>query len=137
MVKVIIGNKGSGKTKYLVELVNAAVEASSGNVVCIEKKPKLTYEVSSRARLVQTDDYGISGYDQLYGFIAGIMARDYDSTEIFLDSTKKIGGDDPEALAAFLEKMSALSDRNGITLVMTASFDRVDVPESVGKFIIN
>lgn len=71
MIYLILGNKGSGKTKRLIDLVNAAVEKSNGNVVCIEKERLLTYNVNYRARLVETDHYGISGYDAFYGFLSG------------------------------------------------------------------
>ena len=82
MISMIIGNKGSGKTKRLVELVNAAVDASKGNVVCIEKGLKLTYDLTHKARLVDTDEYNISGFDTLYGFISGMCAGNYDITDI-------------------------------------------------------
>ena len=75
MISLIIGNKGSGKTKRLVELVNAAVDASKGNVVCIEKGLKLTYDLTHKARLVDVDEYAVSGFDTLYGFISGMCAN--------------------------------------------------------------
>ena len=98
MIYLILGNKGSGKTKRLIDLVNAAVEKSNGNVVCIEKERLLTYNVNYRARLVETDHYGISGYDAFYGFLSGIIAGDHDITDVLVDVTLKIGGKDYEAL---------------------------------------
>ena len=94
MVKLIIGNKGSGKTKRLIELVNGAVEKSNGNVVCIEKERLLTYDVNYRARLIETDHYKVSGYDAFYGFLCGVIAGDHDITDILVDATLKIGGRD-------------------------------------------
>ena len=106
MIKLIIGRKGSGKTKKLVDLVNEATAISLGNVVCIEKERLLTYDVNYRARLLETDHYKVSGYDAFYGFISGIIAGDHDITDILVDATLKIGGRDYEALANFLEKIA-------------------------------
>ena len=80
MISIIIGNKGSGKTKRLISLVNEAVSSSKGNVVCVEKVKKLTYDISHKARLIATDNYSICGFDALYGFLAGIRADNYDVT---------------------------------------------------------
>ena len=90
MVTLLIGKKGTGKTKKLISLANEAVAASSGNVVVIEKGAKLTYDVTHKARLIDTDQYSISGYNMLYGFISGICAGNYDVTDILVDSTFKI-----------------------------------------------
>lgn len=137
MVKVIIGKKGSGKTKMLIDLVNKAAAETKGNVVCIEHNRILTYDVTSSVRLIEASNYKIEGYDALYGFIAGIMSRDYDATEIFLDGIKKIGGDDKELLANFLDKIAELTTKNNITLIVTVSYDENEVPESLKKYIIN
>ena len=87
MVSLIIGNKGSGKTKKLISLINEAVDKSNGTVVCIEKSPLLTYEVTHKARLIETERYGVEGVDAFYGMICGIIAQDHDITEIFVDAT--------------------------------------------------
>lgn len=134
MVKLIIGNKGSGKTKRLIELVNGAVERSNGNVVCIEKERLLTYDVNYRARLVETDHYKVSGYDAFYGFLCGIVAGDHDITDILVDATLKIGGRDYEALANFLEKVSELSKLAEQDITFTVSCDECDLPERIFTF---
>ena len=97
MITLIIGNKGSGKTKRLIQLANEAVEKSNGNVVVIEKGAKLTYDVSHKARLIDIEQYNVSGFDAFYGFLSGICAGNYDVTDIFVDSTLKITGRDFEA----------------------------------------
>ncbi|MDR1465864.1 MAG: hypothetical protein LBJ11_11285 [Oscillospiraceae bacterium] len=131
MVSIIVGNRGSGKTKQLIALVNAAVEQSNGNVICIEKKPKLTYDVSSRARLAATDDYVIEGYDAFYGFLCGICAGDHDITDIFVDAALRIGGRDFGQLAAFLRKLRQLADTLDKNVVLTVSADEAELPSSV------
>lgn len=134
MVKLIIGNKGSGKTKRLIELVNGAVEKSNGNVVCVEKERLLTYDVNYRARLIETDHYKVSGYDAFYGFLCGVIAGDHDITDILVDATLKIGGRDYEALANFLEKVAELSKISEQDITFTVSCDECDLPERIFTF---
>ena len=90
MLKLMIGVKGTGKTKTLIEKVNAASATSHGDVVCIEKGTKLRFDVSSKVRLVDTEEYLVSDAQALYGLIAGILASNYDVTDIFVDNTLKI-----------------------------------------------
>lgn len=127
MITLILGHKGSGKTKKLMALCNAAVEQSKGNVVFIEKDNTLTYDLSHKARLVAAEDYAIKGFDALYGYIAGMCAGNYDITDIFVDSVLKIGGSDLEALADFVEKLGHLNTR----VVMSVSADKSEIPARV------
>ena len=91
MIKLIIGNKGAGKTKKLIDLVNSCVENSDGNIVCIEKEPKLTYDISSKARLLETETYAINGHKAFYGFLAGICAGNYlSSSRCFRVSVRQV-----------------------------------------------
>ncbi len=134
MIYLILGNKGSGKTKKLIELVNEAVEKSNGNVVCIEKEGLLTYNVNYRVRLVEADSYGISGYDAFYGFLSGIIAGDHDITDVLVDATLKIGGKDFDKLAEFLEKVSALSKAAEQDFTFTVSADESELPAKIFDF---
>ena len=131
MINLILGHKGSGKTKKLIELVNGAVEKSNGNVVCIEKERLLTYDVNYRARLVETDHYKVSGYDAFYGFISGILAGDHDITDVLVDATLRIGGRDYEELASFLERVAELSKIAEQDITFTVSADEEDLPEKI------
>ncbi|MBQ8077572.1 MAG: hypothetical protein IJ235_04250 [Eubacterium sp.] len=131
MIKLIIGNKGAGKTKRLIELVNNCVENSDGNVVCIENEPKLTYDVSSRARLLETDTYAIRGHKAFYGFLAGICAGNYDVTDILIDATFKIVGRDYGELPQFFEMLSNLSESSDVDFVFTISCDKEDLPVEI------
>lgn len=136
MISIIIGNKGSGKTKKLIENINARVDESHGNVVCIEKGMKLTYELTYRVRLMDSDRFSINGYDQLLGFISGICASDHDVTDIFVDGTLKIGGEDKAELMAFLEKLSHLAELSKAKIMLTISCDEADLPEAIHQFEI-
>jgi energy-coupling factor transporter ATP-binding protein EcfA2 len=134
LISLIIGNKGSGKTKHLIDLVNKAVENSKGNVVCIEKETKLTHDVNYRARLIATDHFGITGYDSFFGFLCGICAGDYDITDIFIDATLKIGGKDYKELAEFLKKVSQLSKTTDNDLTFTISTEAGDLPHEIFEY---
>ncbi len=131
MVTLIIGKKGSGKTKKLIALANEAVAKSQGNVVVIEKGAKLTYDVTHKARLIDTDIYGIKGYNMLLGFISGICAGNYDVTDIFVDSTFKICTEGVDGIADFVEKLDALSEEAQANITMLISSAEADLPEGL------
>lgn len=131
MVTLLIGHKGSGKTKKLISLANEAVTKSNGNVVVIEKGMKLTYDVTHKARLIDTDQYKISGYDMLFGFISGICAGNYDVTDIFVDSTFKICGKDVEALRDFVEKVKTLSENAETNITFLISANKEELPTDI------
>ena len=92
MIRVIMGKKGSGKTKQMIEMINAAAQTEHGNVICIEKGNKLTLDIHYHIRLVEASDYDIGSYTALKGFISGMYASNYDITHIFIDSLTKIAG---------------------------------------------
>ncbi len=133
MIKLITGKKGTGKTKVLINLINDAVKSTNGDLICIEKGAKLTYDISYKVRLVDADRFGIQGYDAFYGFIAGMLAGNYDIKEIFVDGILKIGGADFEELGATLAKLEALSGEDTM-ITFTVSADAGELPESVTKF---
>ena len=121
MVKLIVGLKGTGKTKTLIELVNKATEESKGAVVCIERGTKLNYDITHKARLIDTESFMVSDAQALYGFIAGITASNHDITDLFVDSALKICGNDMEAFATFVKEVDKLSFSAGYNCVMTVS----------------
>ena len=131
MISLIIGNKGSGKTKRLINLINEAVVKSDGTVVCIEKSPLLTYEVTHKARLIETDRFGIEGCDAFYGMVCGIIAQDHDLTEVFVDATFKIVGRNYDEFAALINKLSAVSEEAKVDFVFTVSEEKEKLPEAL------
>ena len=135
MVTLIVGNKGSGKTKKLIDLTNKAIEDSNGNVVVIEKGTKLTYDVSHKARLINTDQFGIEGFDTFYGFISGICAGNYDVTHILIDSTLKIGGNDIDALAKFVDKVNKIASKTDTKFAISVSCDESDIKGKISTEI--
>ncbi len=128
MIKLIIGKKGSGKTKKLVDMVNSAAESSLGNVVCIEKGDTLTYSVTHKARLIDAEDYAISGYGEYYGMLAGIKSGNHDVTHIFGDATLRLGSRDYDELAVFLERVSKIAD---VDFIFTISADKEELPKKI------
>jgi energy-coupling factor transporter ATP-binding protein EcfA2 len=136
MIKLIVGHKGSGKTKTLIRMANEAAEGSKGNVICVEKGAHLTYDLSYRVRLIDIDHYGISGYDPYFGFLCGLMAGNYDITDIFCDGTLKICGRDTEAFAQMVEHLLALTTKNELVITFTVSCELEDLPERIRQFAV-
>ncbi len=135
MLKLIIGSKGTGKTKQLIELVNSTVDATNGDVVCIEKGNKLRFDIKSQVRLIEADESDIKNADALYGFVAGILASNNDIKHLFIDSALKIIGEDLKGFDEMLLKFDKLSAFKGVELVITSSIDRANASDTVKKYI--
>lgn len=132
MIKLITGEKGTGKTKVLIDMIKESLETASGDIVCIEKGLKLTYDIPHKVRLVAAEEYDINSYDSFYGFVAGMLAANYDVQKIFVDGILKIGDRDYEKLGEMLAKVNTLA--KDIEVVFTVSADASVLPESVMKF---
>ena len=135
MLKVIIGVKGTGKTKALIALVNEAVEKSHGDVVCIEKGVKLRYDVKYRARLIDTNEYFVDDAQSLYGFVAGILASNHDVTDLFIDSALKIANNDMAGFETFVKEVDELSNKLNVNVVITSSIPAEEASDLVKKYI--
>lgn len=135
MLKLIIGVKGTGKTKALINLVNTASAESKGDVVCIEKGVKLRYDIKSTARLIDTEEYFIADTDALYGFIAGILASNHDITDLFVDSALKICNNDAAAFDGFVDLVAKLAEKLNVNIVMTSSIPAEEASEAVKKYL--
>ena len=137
MVQLITGLKGSGKTKRLVDMVRAAVNEETGDVVCIEKERKLTFDIPYQARLIDAGIYDIGSYEFLRGLICGVHAGNYDITHFFIDNFYKLVNDrSPEALETFLAWLDKFSRQEKISFVVSLSVDPATRPESVLKYQI-
>ncbi len=135
MIKLIIGTKGTGKTKTLIEMVNTAINATKGSVVCIEKGDKLKFDIKYQCRLIDTEEYLIADGQALYGFIAGILASNHDVTDIFVDSALKICKDDAASFDYFLKEVDALIKTHDVNLVMTSSLAIDAASDTVKKYL--
>ena len=137
MVKIIMGLKGSGKTKRLVDLVREAVKLENGDVVCIEKEQKLTYDIPYQARLIDAGVYDIGSYEFLKGLICGLHSGNYDITHIFIDNFFKLVNDkDPDALVGFFTWLDSFAEKENIDFVISITATSDSVPEAVRKYIL-
>lgn len=135
MLKLIIGVKGTGKTKSLIELVNEAVEKTNGTVVCIEKGTGLRFDVKYSVRLINTEDYNISDAEALYGFVAGIFASNHDVTDLFIDSALKISGNDISGLETMITNLDALVSKLNVNVVITSSIPSEEASDTLKKYL--
>ena len=135
MLKLMIGVKGTGKTKTLIEKVNAAAATSHGDVVCVEKGTQLRFDIKSKVRLVDTEEYLIRDAKALYGFVAGILASNYDVTDLFVDNTFKICGGNIAELEVMLESLNALLVKHDVNVFMTASIPVEDATDTIKKYL--
>lgn len=137
MVKVIIGKKGTGKTKHIIEMVNAAASDEKNCVVCIEGGRSLTYDISYSVRLIDVADYPIDkDFNSFFAFVCGIYAHNFDVTHIFIDSLYKVCGcDDPEKAGEFVQKLDAFAAANNFSVVIMISDDAENAPDSMKPFI--
>ena len=137
MVSILMGLKGSGKTKRLVEMVREAVKEETGDVVCIEKERKLTYDIPYQARLIEAGAYDIGSYEFLKGLICGIHAGNYDITHFFIDNFYKLVNDkSPDAFASFISWLERFSENEHISFVLSVTSDPEAVPESLKNYLI-
>lgn len=135
MIKIIMGLKGTGKTKTLINEVNNAVKEENGDVICIEKGTKLRYDISHNARLISASEYKIDSYEKFFGFISGLIAGNYDITAVYIDSISKICNDNNniEDLASFIESINHIAEH--VNIVITVSYDITLIPESLKKYL--
>ena len=136
MVRVIMGVKGSGKTKQMIELINGAVHSEHGNVVCIERGNKLTYDIHSKIRRVESSEYAMDSFTFLKGLLSGMYACNYDITHIFIDSLCKIVPCDPESpeVEQFLDWLNSFAHNHGLKFTVTISADASLTTEGVKKY---
>ena len=135
MIHVIMGLKGSGKTKKLIDSINAAVAEAQGDVVCIEYGKKLTYDVSYRVRLVDSQEYGITNLDMLKGFLSGLHAGNFDITNVYIDNLYKTIGADRAAGENFILWCAEFAEANNMNITVTVSDDPAGASEEVKKYL--
>lgn len=133
MVKLIAGKKGSGKTKNLIEAIHTAEKESKGNVVAIQYGSSLNIDIYHKIRLINIEDYKVSGYNDMYGFVAGLLASNYDTTDLFIDGTLRIVGRDLDEVGKMLDRIAVIAEN--VNVVFTISADEADMPESVKKYL--
>ena len=136
MVRLIMGEKGTGKTKTLIEMVNNAQKDTKGAVVCIERGDKLRFDITPEVRLIDTKEYSINDGQALFGFICGIVASNHDITDIFVDSAIKICNNSIEEFAIAAREIAAFVGANDINCVITASLAPEELPEDLAQYVL-
>ena len=131
MVQLIVGNKGKGKTKQLLDKVNSEIKTVEGNIAYLDKSAKHMFELNNKVRLIDVSEYMVENSDEFLGFISGILSQDHDLQQMYFDSFLKIAcleGADITATVAKLEKMSAAYK---VDFVLSVSMDEAELPEAV------
>ena len=135
MIQIIMGLKGSGKTKKLIDSINEAVASAQGDVVCIEYGKKLTYDINYRVRLVDSQEYGINSLDMLKGFLSGLHAGNFDITNVYIDNLYKTIGDNRENGEAFILWCAEFAKVNNMNITITVSADPAEASEAVKQYL--
>ena len=136
MVQLIVGKKGKGKTKQLLDKVNSAVKEVSGNIVYQDKSSKNMYELNNKIRLINVSDYMISDCDEFIGFICGIISQDHDLEQMYLDSFLVNAHLDGTDVAPAIAKLQKISDTFKVDFVLSISLDEAEIPDSLKENII-
>ena len=135
MIHVIMGLKGSGKTKKMIDSIQSAVETASGDVVCIEYGKKLTYDLNYRVRLVDSKEYGISNLDMLKGFLSGLHAGNFDITHVYIDNLYKTIGTNRADGEAFVIWCAEFAKVNNMEITVTISDDPNEASEAMKQYL--
>ena len=135
MIQVIMGLKGSGKTKKLIDSINDCLAHATGDVVCIEYGKKLTYDVNYRVRLVDSKEYGISNSDMLKGFLSGLHAGNFDITNVYIDNLYKTIGTDRVTGEEFVAWCAKFAEANNMNITITVSDDPALASEAMKQYL--
>ena len=129
MVELIVGKKGKGKTKVLLDKVNGAVKEANGSIVYLDKSTKHMYELNNKVRLIDVSGFPIKNADEFVGFICGILSQDHDLEQIYLDSFLTIANLADDQLVHAIEKLDIISEKFNVKFVLSVSKDEADLPE--------
>lgn len=135
MIKLIVGNKGKGKTKYLLDMVNGSVTTISGNIVYLDKSTKHMHELSNKVRLINVYDYQIENCDEFIGFICGIISQDYDLEQMYLDSFLTIAHLEGIDITSVIDKLNKISEAYKVDFILSVSNDEKNLPKSLKPLI--
>lgn len=136
MVELLIGKKGTGKTKVLIDNVNAAASVANGNVVFVSNdSSRNMYDIKSSVRMYDTSEFEIDSWEEFLGFLCGVISGNFDITNIFIDGTLKIVHHSMDGFEEFLERVESISKKFNISFVMSVSIDTADAPDYIKKYL--
>lgn len=136
MVQLIVGKKGKGKTKQLLDKVNSEVKDISGSIVYLDKSTKHMYELNNKVRLIDVSRYMIENESEFLGFVCGIISQDHDLEQMYFDSFLKIAALEGKDISAVIEKLDRMSDFFQVDFILSVSMDEAELPESVKDKIL-
>ena len=131
MVELIVGKKGKGKTKVLLDRVNGAVKEANGSIVYLDKSTKHMYELNNKVRLLDVSSYPLKNADEFVGFICGIISQDHDLEQIYLDSFLKVSKLEDADVTDTLDQLDKIGEKYGISIVVSISLDKEEIPEAL------
>ena len=135
MIKIIYGPKGTGKTKIIIDEANSKIETAKGHLIFITNTKRYMYDLKREIRMIDTSDYQIAGEEALCGFVKGVVAANNDNEYLFIDGAARIAGKDIKDMPAFYYMLDKLSEENGLTVYVTCSADKGELPEFVTKYL--
>lgn len=135
MLELIVGNKGKGKTKILLDRVNAAIKEANGSIVYLDKSTKHMFELNNRVRLIDCSAYPLKNADEFVGFICGIISQDHDLEQMYFDSFLKVAHLEGKDITDTIRKIQKISDKFGVNFYLSLSIDEADVPEELKELI--
>ena len=130
MVELIVGKKGKGKTKVLLDRVNGAIKDANGSIVYLDKSTKHMYQLNNKVRLIDVSGYPLKNSDEFIGFICGIISQDHDLEQIYLDSFLKIAKLEEQDVTSTLEQLDAIGTKFGVSIIISISLDKDEIPAS-------
>jgi len=136
MVQIIAGNKGKGKTKYLLDKANTAIKEANGSIVYLDKSSKHMYELSNKIRLINVNEYPVTSNEGFIGFLCGIISQDHDLEAMYLDSFLKLSCLEGEDISETVKTLETIGEKYHVTFVLSVSLDEEHLPESVKSNVI-
>ena len=135
MVQMIIGKKGKGKTKQLLDKVNTSIKTANGNIVYIDKSSKHMLELNNKIRLIDASGYGLKNSDEFIGFILGIISQDHDLEEMYLDSFLKVAKLEDADITATIKELNSISKAFNVNFILSVSLDKEELPAELAEYI--
>ncbi len=136
MVQLIVGRKGKGKTKQLLDKVNSSVLETSGNIVYLDKSGKHMYELNNKVRLIDVSEYMVTNSDEFLGFVSGILSQDRDLEQMYLDSFLKVACLEGKDMVPIIEKLAKYSEQFKVDFILSVSLDEAELPETLKSMIV-
>lgn len=136
MVEIIAGQKGKGKTKYLLEKANSAIKDAKGSIVYLDKSSKHMYELNNRVRLINVTDFGIKSYEAFIGFVCGIISQDHDLEQMYLDSFLKVACLEGQDITEAIDQLTQIGQTYDVTFILSISQDAAHLPENAKDKIV-